>query len=163
MNLSNRRTFKSCFAFICTRVVAFMVGYWFYKYEVEDRDIGVVDYASLEEEEDIEFPAVSLCFEDPFLDKNLRKVNSNITRKAFRQYLEGELTNDELTDGLYEQITYSNVTLDLGQYLMDGYIRWQNGSWKFNTINSIDHIEVFNGFDHLNMLKCFTIEYNGKE
>ena len=109
---SNRKSIKSCFTFICTIVVAFMVGYWFYKYEVEDRDIGVVDYASLEEEKDINFPSVSLCFEDPFLDKNLRRVNSNITRKAFRQYLEGELMNEEVTDGLYEQITYSKCHRD---------------------------------------------------
>ena len=36
-----------------------MVGYWFYKYEVEDRDIGVVDYVSLEDTEEIMFPAIS--------------------------------------------------------------------------------------------------------
>ena len=41
-------------------VVAFMVGYWFYKYEYEDRNIGVVDYAMLVDAEYVEFTAVSL-------------------------------------------------------------------------------------------------------
>ena len=36
-----------------------MVGFWFYKYEVEDRDVGVVDYESLEKA-DVELPALSL-------------------------------------------------------------------------------------------------------
>ena len=55
-----RRNVKLCFTFGCAIVVAFMVGYWFYKYEIEDRDIGVVDFAPIEEAADINFPIASL-------------------------------------------------------------------------------------------------------
>ena len=71
MVLINRKAVKLSFTIVCAIVVTFMVGYWFYKFEYEDRDIGVVDYAMLEEEEDIEFPVVSLCFEYPFIEENL--------------------------------------------------------------------------------------------
>ena len=80
-----------------------MVGYWCYKYEIEDRDIGVVDYAQLEDSKDIKFPAVSLCLKDPFHDEKLRDIDSNITRYTFRRYLEGEIYDD-----MREQIDYAN-------------------------------------------------------
>ena len=47
-----------------------MVGYWLFKYEVEDRSIGVVDYELFREAEDIKLPVASLCFENPFIKKN---------------------------------------------------------------------------------------------
>ena len=80
-----------------------MVGYWCYKYEIEDRDIGVVDYAQMEDSKDIKFPAVSLCLKDPFHDEKLRDIDSNITRYTFRRYLEGEIYDD-----MREQIDYAN-------------------------------------------------------
>ena len=50
-----------------------MVGYWFFKYDVEDRDIGVVDYAPLNLAEDIKSPAVSICLHDPFQVKKTKR------------------------------------------------------------------------------------------
>ena len=94
MNLSARKVMKSCFTFLCIIVVALMVGYWFYKYEVEDRDIGVVDSIPLEEAEEVKFPAVSMCFQDPFVERNLREINPNITGHMFRQYLAGGLYDE---------------------------------------------------------------------
>ena len=158
MILPNRESFKSCFTFICTIVVAFMVGYWFYKYEVEDRDIGVVDYVELEDTEDIKFPSISVCFKDPFLEKYLRAENLSITRQMYTKYLAGEF-NDEM----YEQIDYSNVTLDLRKYLVSGGLTWQNGTIKSNLTGLVKFTETFNGFYSTNMFKCFSLEYDGEE
>ena len=49
-----------------------MVAYWFYKYAVQDRDIGVVDYMSFQEASDIEYPVVSLCFYFPFIKQKFQ-------------------------------------------------------------------------------------------
>ena len=70
MILCNRKSCKFVYTIACIIALTSMVGYWFYKYEIEDRDIGVVEYTTLEDSEEIKFPAVSLCFEEPFLDKN---------------------------------------------------------------------------------------------
>ena len=134
------------------------MGYWIYKYEVEDRDIGVVDYTSLEDTEEIKFPAISLCFVDPFLEKDLRADNLRITRQMYNEYLAGE--HD---DEMYEQIDYSNVTLDLRKYLLSGDLMWQNSTTKNNVTDSVKFTEVFNGYHSTNMLKCFTLEYDGEE
>ena len=53
-----------------------MVGYWFYKYEVEDRDIGVVDYVPLEDADEIKFPDASICIHYPYLQKNLKATQA---------------------------------------------------------------------------------------
>ena len=47
MILFSRDKIKSSFTKICSIAVAFMIGYWVYKYKVEDRDIGIVDYLAL--------------------------------------------------------------------------------------------------------------------
>ena len=43
MAIASWRIFNLSFEVICVLGVAVMVGYWFYKYEIDDRDIGVVD------------------------------------------------------------------------------------------------------------------------
>ena len=95
MTFLNRKVFKLSFAILCAIVVAFMVGYWFYKYEYEDRDIGVVDYAMLEHEKDIKSPVTSLCFESPFIgeypEKIPVKIRGNVTEISYRDYLAGDL------------------------------------------------------------------------
>ena len=152
----DRQIFKSSFTVVCTIVVVIMVGYWFYKYEYEDRDIGVVDYAMLVDAEDVEFPAVSLCFENPFIDANL-----TISKTWYLGYLNGYVF-DEVT----QQIDYTKITLDLGQFFLHaaaGY-RDETGQINFIEIDHLHHTESFNGFDGLGLfLKCFTMRYEGKE
>ena len=46
-----------------------MLIYWAYKYEIEDRDIGVVDYVSLQHSDDIPFPVLSICLVNPINEK----------------------------------------------------------------------------------------------
>ena len=147
-----RKAIKSCFTIVCTITVAFMMGYWFYKYEVEDRDIGVVDYQLMEDAEAIKFPDVSLCIDNPFHDKNLKVSNANITAEKYHQYLAGRLY-----DKMYETIDISNVTVDLNHYIISAWVQWQNGTSKLISSNNINYIESFRGFDNPkdSFLRCF--------
>ena len=43
MTFSWQKSFKSGFSLLCITFWGIMMGYWIYKYDVEDRDIGVVD------------------------------------------------------------------------------------------------------------------------
>ena len=52
------------FTAFCIASTFVMVGYWMYKFQLEDRDIGVVDYKSIQESDDIPFPVFSFCFND---------------------------------------------------------------------------------------------------
>ena len=155
-----RKAFKSSFTIVCAIVVTFMVGYWFYKFEYEDRDIGVVDYAMLEEEENIELPAVSLCFMYPFIEENLWALK--LTGWKYHAFLSGEFFNEK-----YQQIDYANVTLDIKKYFLSsrGHFRNKNGIFyeKKRKFYPINHMESFSGFFGGNFLKCFTMRYEGKD
>ena len=156
----NRKIFKSSFTVVCVIVVVFMVGYWFYKYKYEDRDIGVVDYAMLMEAEDVEVPAVSLCFENPFIVANLSTTSSYVSKERYLDYLKGTFF-DEVT----QQIDYTKVTLDLGQYFLMAQAGYRNETGHIDLIKiGINHTESFNGFGSFHsFLKCFTMRYEGKD
>ena len=99
-----------------------MVSYWFYKFIVEDRDVGVVDYELLDNTE-IDFPVVSLCFRNPFLGAKLREYNQSFTSSLYLQYLEGDIYDEE-----FEKIEYNNVTMNLDDYYIKSKFSLSNES-----------------------------------
>ena len=160
MTVLYRKAIKLCFTIICAITVAFMMGYWIYKYEVEDRDIGVVDYVALRDGEAVKVPDVSLCIQQPFIVSKLKAINSNITAQKYREYLAGDRY-----EKIYEEIDYANVTLDLNQYLNYAETMWHNGTFEPIFSDSIKYIETFNGFgsNGISILKCFTMRSNVKD
>ena len=152
MMMCSRNTFKSLFTITCVIVVLCMVGYWLYKYEIEDRDIGVVDYTPLEDANEVELPAVSLCLKNPFL------VKQSSTMQNYLGHLNGHLYDD-----IYESIEYPNMTLDLNQYFKSGGMQWKNRSTQSIVAGSINHVEIFSGFHDYVFVKCFMIRYIGAD
>ena len=130
-----------------------MVGYWLYKFKVEDRDIGVVDYESLEESNNNLFPVVSFCFWDIFLPDEFHDNESKIDKSQYLSYLTGEIY-----DEAYEKIDYWNVTFDLEDYFIEGQVQWSNETGYRNATMSFIHTESFNGpyFDGY-FRKCFEV------
>ena len=64
-----------------------MTGYWIWKFAIEDRDIGVVDYVPFRKEEGIELPSVTLCFQDPFLQNQIESIKPELNYSSYLQYL----------------------------------------------------------------------------
>ena len=149
----NRNSCKYHFKLICIVVVIFMIGYWFYKYEIEDRDIGVVDYMSLEDAKDVDFPLATLCIKNPFLVDKLNQTVPGTTQTKYLKYLNGEYWKDA-----YKTINYQSITIDLNDYFTYAQEKrktdsnWRNSSLLFY------HREVFNGFYQSYFIKCFSIE-----
>ena len=150
-----RKACKILFTIICITVVVCMICYWIYKYEVEDRDIGVVDYALLKEiPENIKMPVVSLCLRDPFLQYKLSKINDSIDTTAYKDYLKGDLNDSAL-----DQIDYKNVILHLKDYFTNVQELWVNESVYRNNSHFVDHKVVFDGFyREENFLRCFMLK-----
>ena len=88
-----------------------MIGYWLYKFEIEDRDIGVVDFVPLDEGTDISLPFVTLCFIDPFVDERFKNLIPNINENSYLEYLKGNFYDQRL-----QNLDYSNLTFDLSDY-----------------------------------------------
>lgn len=75
MQLVIRKTIKDTFSIVCFLVVSFMVSYWGYKYQIEDRDIADVDFMSMQDIKETNMPYPTLCFKDSFIDQKLREIN----------------------------------------------------------------------------------------
>ena len=151
MTFFNRKLFRSCFTILCGIAVIFMVGYWFYKYKVEDRDIGVVDYVSLADAKEFQFPVVSLCFKDPVIDERLRKINSSITRWAYQKYLRGELYDQTLENIDYANVPWNKIMSSNPKLLM----------WPL-TWNNVSSLPIYCGKMKLFKLRFLTLSITRK-
>ena len=135
-----------------------MLGYWFYKYEIEDKDVAVVDYESMENARDIYFPVVTLCIINPFLERKFSEIDEGINGTTYLKYLRGELWDEQL-----HTIAYQNVTIDMNDYIVGGYVGWKNGSSQIDDTISFESKEVFSGFfpDRSGIekfAKCFSLK-----
>ena len=158
MAIISWRIFTVTFQIICFIGVVVMVGFWFYKYEIEDRDIGVVDYELLEKA-DVELPIFSLCFEKPVLMDTLNDIDPEINTTTYLKYLEGEIDDDRM-----EHINYFNVTLDLNKYFLGAIIRFPNEiGYREKKITIINHKTIFNGMYYGTFTKCFAAEIRKKD
>ena len=157
MILFERKVIKILFTIICSTVVAGMVGYWYYKYEIEDRDIGVVDYLTLEEATDVEFPVLTICLINPFVEQKLRESKFNISSNLYLDYLKGNIFNKS-----YELIDYNDVTLNMSDYFLFATETWLNNSdANLNSSLPIRHELIFSGFNGFGQLmKCFSLQTN---
>ena len=149
MTFCGRDYFRiSCYT-VCIFGAVFMVGYWFYKFGIEDRDIGVVDYISFDEDKDITVPNLAICFQNPFL-KSLVDIDKNLTTWSYREYLRGEGNEKN-----FFKVNYSDVTLDLKDYFEHAAIRLLDRTEITLKHSDIRHENIFNGFYHI-FMKCFT-------
>ena len=126
-----------------------MVGYWFYKFYVEDRDIGVVDYTDLVEMPDAEIPVPTLCFKNPFLPERLSEISKYLA------YMKGDGFRNESGS-----IDYGNVTLNLTDYFSFIKLKWRNGSQATYGSVYARQKEIFNGWYGHAFFKCFQISTN---
>ena len=155
MKTSPRVVIKRGFGFLLFLAVLMVVGYWYYKYKIEDRDIGVVDYTLLEDSNDVHFPLMSLCFADPFIEEQLNNTNINVSMESYIKYLKGELFEDHFYD-----IEYNKVTLRLKDYFLFAKEGWHNDTQNIprNSTLTFEHEEIFSGFHYEDFIKCFLIK-----
>ena len=147
-----RKVFVSLFKTFCIIAAIFMVLYWVYKFQFEDRDVGLVDYMPIKEANGIKLPVLALCFENPFLKESLTNKHPNINTSAYLDFLRGK----KYEEGLKE-INYDNVTLNLERYLLFGAVTFRNGTQSMETSKIFRHKNVFNGFYEKRFMKCFSV------
>ena len=160
---------KHLFTAFCMFCAVSMIGYWIYKFGVEDRDIGVVDYVSIENTLDIELPVASVCFARPFMSDGLRKYGLENNDGDYLDYLKGDRIYDsnEDTSKLVEsseKVDYKNATLDLDEFLLYGFLKLRNETRLRSKITdgldekNFKSKENFNGLSQDGIFeKCFEI------
>ena len=111
MKILSEITFRYLFKAFCMVCLLSMVVYWIYKFVVEDRDIGTVDYLSFNEDSNVKHPVASLCFVDPIVDRKVAEHHPNLDTKNYTEYLKG----NDFEEG-FAKIDYSNITMAMNDY-----------------------------------------------
>ena len=108
------------FKFVCGILAVLLIADFFYKY-LQNEDISLLKYTRYLKGDNDDYPVVSFCFKDPFLQQRL--IEYGITEAIYRDFLEGKNISNELVE-----IDYDKVTLDVHDYLVENYILWVNGT-----------------------------------
>ena len=154
MDLFWKNTLKSAFTFICIIGVVCMIMYWAYKYKIEDRDIGVVDYVSLQESENIHFPVLTICLVNPFKENKLfAATNGTVTTEMYLEYMKGNLWNENIA-----KLDYQSLSMNLNDYFDGAEEQWKNSSQFRDSQLSFRHEELLSGFLQDRFMKCFAID-----
>ena len=149
--------FRYLFKLLCTVCVLCMVAYWFYKFEFDDRDIGVVDYISFQDDPRIKYPVASFCFRFPFSQKKVTLIDSGLNITNDFGYLKGEFDEHR-----FQNIEYSSLTLNLDDYLSYHWVTLRNGTDVVDSnIVTFSHKVNFNGFSEWGYFyKCFELTWD---
>ena len=149
------RVLRYSFNSICVITLFCMAGYWIWKFAIDDRDIGIVDYVEYGKELDIELFAVTFCFKNAFLKDQMESIQPEINQTSYLQYLRGDFMNSRLRD-----IEYENITMNLGKYFLRGSYGlsnetiYRNGTFRHKT-NFNGYITGWDG-----IFKCFEVTLN---
>ena len=85
----------------CCFCALIMVFYWIFEFAITDEDLSVVDYKNFHQESSIFIPEVSLCVENPFIEDNLKEINSSLTVSRYLEFLKGDIFEVLCLDPLY--------------------------------------------------------------
>ena len=113
-----------------------MVGFWIFKFH-QNEDVSSIEYISYESHSDITYPEFSLCIDMPFMYENLAwGLGSNVSVNEYHRYLEGQSDFREI----YRHINYTNVTLNLFEYVQKAIVNMRNETYNIQSLKNRSHL-----------------------
>ena len=134
-----------------------MTGYWLWKFAIEDRDIGVVDYVKFDSSFGVELPTATFCFFNPFLKSRMESRKPKVNRSIYLEYLRGDFIN-----ALLQEVDHDDITIDLEDYFLSGSVRLRNET--DHRIGIFSNKVNFNGYINTglygtHLIKCFEVSF----
>ena len=153
------------FKLVCISAAICMIGFWIYEFE-KNEDITLVEYKSTREMINVTYPELSICIDQPFLNKELAKFSADLDRYKYLKHLRGETGFNET----YNNIPYDQITPNLYDHLQRLWIGWKPGRNHLKDNNCTDpnncqyfvFTNHFNGMSDFTFLKCFGIHVKKK-
>ena len=130
------------------------------KYDL-DKDVSLVGFVKFNDGENNIYPALTICFYNPFLNEKLKLYGAGINVTTYSGFLQGKHWDDRMMN-----INYDDVTVSLEDYLTEIGLQFSNFStrkWNsdFHTGRKHKGIPSFYVSDRNGKNKCFsfTIPY----
>ena len=156
MKILSKIRYRYLFKAFCIVCLLCMVGYWFYKFIVEDRDIGTVDYRSFKNDSNVKYPVASLCFAEPFVDGKVAEHYPDLNTTNYMAYLEGDGFDETFT-----HVNYFNITFDLDDYFKHTLVFLRNKTELVGSkIITFSHKVSFSGVSEwYDFYKCIELSW----
>ena len=119
-----------------------------------NEDISLVEYKRYYEKKTDVFPALSLCFRNPFSLTKLERAGSN--RTSYFKFLNGEEMSQKS-----ESIDYKSITMNISDNIINYFIYFHDGSSQLYEIadsNASFFVNSFNGFWLGRFYGCYKLE-----
>ena len=120
MGINIKMILSYSFYLLCIFTTLSMLIYWGYRFNLNE-DLSVVTYRNFYERDDDMYPTISFCLENPFLKQRLAEHGVDPT--LYLEFLKGDYFSEE-----FLKIDYSNVTMDISDFIKGYKIRFRNGS-----------------------------------
>ena len=112
------------FHIICICATLAMTCWCFIKYCL-DKDVSLVGFVTFNQDESNIYPALTICFWNPFLNEKLKSYGSGINVSTYSNFLQGKHWDNRMMD-----IDYDDVTVSIEDYLTEIGYQFSNFSTR---------------------------------
>ena len=114
--------FRIFFHILCQASAMSLIIYWIYLFTL-NKDLCTVDYKTFQHETEDYYPILSLCFTDKSSDKLFTFYDYSLNQSTYIEFLEGKHFDSSLL-----KIDYDNVSIDMSEYIVQQWGRYENGT-----------------------------------
>ena len=133
-----------------------MTIFWFHKL-LKDEDLCQVDFKSIETLTEGNYPMLSVCLWNPFIDYKIIHYNNSLSVLKYMKFLEGKAYYNGI-----EKIAFDEITLDIGDFYIGDSITFQNGTIirgkRPNFLNDIPRVS-YTSIQEGVLIKCFGLQF----
>ena len=150
MNVTSR-----CFRLVCMFFTIALTGWCLYKY-ILDEDVSLVAFAKFNDDKQSLYPALTMCFWNPFYNKKLKEFGSGINTSTYSNFIQGNYWDNRMLS-----IDYDDVTVSLEDYMIEVGVQYGNFTtriWTDAFIQGRKHTDMpsFYVSNRNGGSKCFT-------
>ena len=113
----------SIFHMVCATAAMSLSIFWIYNY-CKNEDLCQVDYKTYYENNDDEFPVLSICFEHFISDEKLNIQGRYVNRSNYQKFLTGDYFEHD-----FLKINYKDVTRNISESILKSEIVYRNGTY----------------------------------
>ena len=133
-----------------------MTIFWIYKF-LKDDDLCQVDFKSIETLTEGNYPMLSVCLWNGFIEHKIRQYNNSLSVQKYKNFLEGKAYYNGI-----EKIDFDDVTLNIEDLYIGDSIKFRNGTLisgrKPNLLNDIPRVSYTSIPDGI-LVKCFGLQF----
>ena len=135
----NTSQWTTNFHCLCIVTTIALTGWCLYKYTL-DEDVSVVVFAKFNDDNQRLYPALTMCFWNPFYNEKLKMFGTGINTSTYSKFIQGNHWDNRMTS-----IDYDEVTVSLENYMTEIGVQYGNFTtriWRDNFKQGRKHTDM---------------------